>query len=70
MEFGEGDDGDSITFPDPRLCNLHLTISRIYAASGFAEVVDKILEYNEGDELALDFFDNLSRRLAMAAMLG
>lgn len=43
MESGKGDDVDSIAFPDPRLCNLHLVISWIYAASGLAEVIDKIL---------------------------
>ena len=62
MEFGKGEDGDSIDLPDPRLCNLHLAVARVYAASGFAEVVDEILEDDEGDESALDFLDDLSCR--------
>ncbi len=62
MEFGKGEDGDSIDLPDPRLCNLHLAVARVYAASGFAEVVDEILEDDEGDESALDFLGDLSCR--------
>ncbi len=61
MEFGKGEDGDSIDLPDPRLCNLHLAVARVYAASGFAEVVDEILE-DDDDESALDFLDDLSCR--------
>lgn len=33
-----------IELPDPRLCNLHLAIARVFMTSGFAEVVDKITE--------------------------
>jgi len=44
IEFGKGDDGDSIAMPDPQLCNLHLAIARVFSTSGFAEVVDKIFK--------------------------
>jgi len=63
MNFGGGEDGSSIGLPDPRLCNLHLAVARVFAASGFAEVVDKIMKDNEDDGL-IDFGDDLSNRLA------
>ncbi|KAF8497140.1 hypothetical protein F5888DRAFT_1889780 [Russula emetica] len=44
IQFGRGSGGRSIALPDPRACNLHLAIARVFAASGAAEVVDKYLE--------------------------
>ncbi|KAI0270775.1 hypothetical protein BGY98DRAFT_235614 [Russula aff. rugulosa BPL654] len=44
IEFGRGSGGATIALPDPRACNLHLAIARVFAASGAAEVVDKYLE--------------------------
>jgi hypothetical protein len=41
IKFGKGDDAAEILLPDPRLCNLHLAVAQVFAASGFAEVVDK-----------------------------
>ena len=35
--------------PDPRICNHHLAIARVFAASGAAEVFDKYLEDDEDD---------------------
>jgi len=47
IELGRGDGGDKIELPDPRICNLHLAIARVFAASGAAEVFDKYLEDDE-----------------------
>jgi len=69
MNLGKGDDGSTIELPDPRLCNLRLAVARVFAASGAAEVVEKILKDNEGDA-PTDFGDELSRRLAMLSVLG
>ena len=35
--------------PDPRVCNLHLAVARVFAASGAAEVFDKYLGDYEDD---------------------
>lgn len=67
INFGRGADGAVIALPDPRLCNLHLAVARVFAASGFAELVDKIYRDNDG-EAPTDFGDDLSRRLAMAVL--
>ncbi|KAF8497136.1 hypothetical protein F5888DRAFT_1889776 [Russula emetica] len=69
IKLGKGDDWSTIELPDPRLCNLRLAVARVFAASGFAEVVKKILKDNEGDA-PTDFGDELSRRLAMLSVLG
>jgi len=45
--FGRGNGGDRIALPDPRICNLHLAVARVFAASGAAEVFDKYLEDDE-----------------------
>jgi hypothetical protein len=44
VELGKGEDANTIELPDPRLCNLQLSVARVYAASGFAEVVDEIIK--------------------------
>jgi hypothetical protein len=70
IKFGKGDEGNSIPLPDPRICNLRLAISRVLAASGFAELIDKIFkdwkelssEANFSDEA--DLSNELNRRLA------
>jgi hypothetical protein len=38
-----------IQLPEPRICNHHLAIARVFAASGAAEVFDKYLEDDEDD---------------------
>ncbi|KAH9963117.1 hypothetical protein BC827DRAFT_1193455 [Russula dissimulans] len=45
--FGRGNGGDRIALPDPRICNLHLAVARVFAASGAAEVFDKYLDDDE-----------------------
>jgi hypothetical protein len=40
MQFGMGVDGAAIDLPDPGICNLHLAVARVIAASGFAEMVE------------------------------
>ncbi|KAI0256142.1 hypothetical protein BJV78DRAFT_441173 [Lactifluus subvellereus] len=45
-KFGRGNGGDTVQLPDPRICNLHLAVARVFATSGAAEVFDKYL----GDE--------------------
>ena len=69
MNFGRGEDGSSIGLPDPRLCNLHLAVARVFAASGFAEVVDKIMKDGD-DHGSIDFGDDLSKRLATLLVWG
>jgi hypothetical protein len=63
IKFGNGADGAAIKLPDPHLCNLHLAVCRVFAASGFAEVVEKY--YRDTGDVApvLGFADELSRRL-------
>ena len=68
LNFGKGDYGATIELPDPRLCNLHLAVARVFAASGLAEVVEIFEKDNEGDA-ATDFGDVLWRRLAMLEVL-
>ncbi len=52
IKFGRGVDGSRVTLPDSRLCNLHLAVARVYAASGFAEVVDEIMkDWESGDDI-------------------
>ena len=69
MNFGRGEDGSSIALPDPRLCNLHLAVARVFAASGFAEVVDKIMKDGD-DDGSIEFGDDLSNRLATLLVSG
>jgi len=47
IEFGRGTSGDIVALPNPLICNLHLAIARVFAASGAAEVFDKYLEDDE-----------------------
>ena len=61
MQLGKGVNGAEIDLPDPRICNLHLAVARVFAASGFAEVVEKYYKDN-GDE-ASGFAEDLSHRL-------
>jgi len=49
IKFGEGDNVDGIALPDPRLCNLHLAVTRVFTASVFVEVIDKVYRDTEGD---------------------
>ena len=59
-----------IPLPDPRFCNLHLAIARLFTASGLAEVFDEIVKDWEADKSSdgssdrLDFQDEVWRRLA------
>jgi hypothetical protein len=69
MKFGQGDEGDTIGLPDPRLCNLHLAVARVFTASGFAEVLDAFWKDSEGSA-GTDFGDELSCRLGMLSVLG
>jgi len=55
IEFGKGTD-PSIDFPDPRICNLHLAVARVFAASGFAEVVEKYKKGLDGDGYSVSIF--------------
>ncbi|KAI0004878.1 hypothetical protein BJV74DRAFT_948059 [Russula compacta] len=52
IEFGKGGQGHSIERPSPTLCNLHLAIARVFAASGFAEEVDRFMREWDDDEAA------------------
>jgi len=47
IEFGCGNGGNKIPLPDPHICNLHLAVARVFAASGAAEVFDKHLDDDE-----------------------
>jgi hypothetical protein len=51
IEFGCGVGGNQtlLRLPDPRVCNLHLAIARVFAASGAAEVFDKYLDDDKRD---------------------
>jgi len=49
IEFGRGNGGETIQLPDPPICNLHLAVARVFAASGAAEVFDKYLDDDEDD---------------------
>jgi hypothetical protein len=69
MKFGQGNEGGTIGLPDPRLCNLHLAVARVFAASGFAEVFDAFWKDSE-DSAGTEFGDELSRRLGMLEVLG
>jgi hypothetical protein len=66
IKLGKGKDQrrGRIALPDPRLCNLHLAVARVFAASGFAEVIEKYDRDSE-DNAPTGFGDDLSRRLAM-----
>lgn len=65
MEFGKGEDANTIELPDPRLCNLQLTVARVYAASGFAEVVDEIMNNRDGESGDIDIDDFIWCRLVL-----
>jgi hypothetical protein len=68
-----GENGAEIPLPDPRLCNLHLAVARVFTASGFAEVVDKYLRDDERDAGKAEtggFSEELTRRLQSYMMLG
>jgi hypothetical protein len=49
MLFGRGDDCDDIAPPDPHICNLHLAIARVSAASGAAEMFDEYVNDDDDD---------------------
>jgi hypothetical protein len=66
MKFGAGNDGSVISLPDPRICNLHLAIARVFSASGFAEVYDKY--YRDHGEIEVEFVKEVSRRLLLSVM--
>jgi hypothetical protein len=61
IEFGKGDDENTIELPDPRFCNLHLAIAWVSAACGYAEVVDRFRKDWEDWE---DWEDDESGQLA------
>ena len=48
--FGQGGDGGEVDHPDPYICNLHLAVARVSAASGAAEIFDKYLEDDDVDD--------------------
>ena len=62
MELGKG---ESVELPDPRLCNLQLSVARVNVASGFAEVVDEIIRYERQSGDQEDLYDFLWRRLVL-----
>ena len=74
IEFGRGGGGDEIALPDPRICNLHLAVARVSAASGAADVFDRYLDEEECDLTGIPVYfggpfvadDVLTRRLEMA----
>jgi hypothetical protein len=66
MEFGKGDDENTIELPDPRFCNLHLAIARVSAVCGYAEVVDRFRrdwEDWDDDESAGQLAEEVQRQL-------
>ena len=66
MQLGKGADGGSIDLPNPQICNLHLAVARVFAASGFAEVVEHF--YKDNGDNATDFGDELIVRLAFLSV--
>lgn len=66
MKLGGGDDGAAIPLPDPGLCNLHLAVARVFAASGFAEVVEKFEKDNSKPTPGL--CDEVTRRLLLSCV--
>ena len=70
VKFGQGNSATAIPLPDPRLCNLHLAVARVFTASGFAEVVDLIFRGgSEGDGTA-DLGHDLLHKLMMLSVGG
>ena len=73
--FGQGEDGDEIDRPDPNICNLHLAIARVSAASGAADVFDRYLDDDDIDDWHVPIYfggpfvsdDALMRRLEVLA---
>lgn len=49
IRFGRGIAGDAVRLPDPRICDLHLAVARVFAASGAADVFDRYLDDDEED---------------------
>ncbi|KAF8497137.1 hypothetical protein F5888DRAFT_1906980 [Russula emetica] len=68
ITFGKGNvqSHGTIALPDPRLCNLHLAVARVFAASGFAEVYEKYLRDHGEEEIG--FGEELARRLDLAVI--
>ena len=64
QQLGKGAEVASIPLPDPRICNLHLAVARVFSASGFAEVVERFYKENgdSGSETA-NLGDDLSCKL-------
>jgi len=50
IQFGRGIAGDAVRLPDPRICDLHLAVARVFAASGTAEVFDRCLDDEPGGD--------------------
>jgi hypothetical protein len=65
-----GEYGTEIPLPDPRLCNLHLAVARVFAASRFVEVVEKYLRDDARDAGTGGFSDELTHRLQSLLILG
>ncbi|KAF8524063.1 hypothetical protein BU17DRAFT_85098 [Hysterangium stoloniferum] len=71
IEFGKGNGGNTVQLPNPHICNLHLAVARVFAASGAADVFDKYLEDDEDDMMQVPVYfggpfvadDVLMRRL-------
>ncbi|KAF8523358.1 hypothetical protein BU17DRAFT_63926 [Hysterangium stoloniferum] len=71
IESGKGNGGNTVQLPDPHICNLHLAVARVVAASGAADVFDKYLEDDEDDMMQVPIYfggpfvadDVLMRRL-------
>lgn len=66
MQLGKGVDGAVINLPDPGICNMHLAVARVFAASGFAEVFDRYHRENGDNTPSLQ--DELWRRLAFLSV--
>jgi len=49
ISFGSGSGGDRVPLPDPRICNLHLAVSRVSYASGASEIFDQFLDDEDHD---------------------
>jgi len=50
-EFGRGNSGDRMDLSDPPVCNMHLAIARVIAASGLTDVFDRYEWDHYGEDL-------------------
>lgn len=57
IHLGTGIGDRQIALPDPRICNLHLAVSRVSYACGASEIFDQFIndEDDEGYELPVYF---------------